>query len=234
LTDKPVTTLVNTHTHFDHVGSNREFPADVEVVAHENTAALMKEMRPVTAGPEQPQLFKESGGRGLPTRTFKDRMTLGAGNDRIELHYFGRAHTGGDAWVVFPALRAMHTGDAFGGKGVPLIDASNGGSAVEYPDVLAKAAALPDIETIITGHHATTLTMADLEIHRDFVREFVETVQAAKKAGKTIDDVVAAWRMPDELLKRGYMTPEEYQKLARQPMSARIRANAEIVWNETK
>ena len=234
LTDKPVTTLVNTHTHFDHVGSNLEFPATVEVVAHENTAALMKEMRPVTAGPKQPQLFKESGGRGLPTRTFKDRMTLGAGNDRIELRYFGRAHTGGDAWIVFPALRAMHTGDAFGGKGIPLIDANNGGSAVEYPDVLANAAALPNIDTIITGHHETTLTMADLEIHRDFVREFVQTVQAAKKAGKTIDDVVAAWKMPEELLKRGYMTPEEYQKLARQPMSARIRANAEIVWNETK
>jgi cyclase len=234
LTDKPVTTLVNTHTHFDHVGSNREFPATVEIVAHENTAALMKEMRPVTAGPEQPQLFKESGGRGLPTQTFKDRMTLGAGNDRIELHYFGRAHTGGDAWIVFPALRAMHTGDAFGGKGIPLIDVNNGGSAVEYPDVLAKAAALPNIETIITGHHQTTLTMADLELHRDFVREFVQTVQTAKKAGKTIDDVVAAWKMPEGLLKRGYMTPEEYQKLARQPMSIRVRANVEAVWSETK
>jgi cyclase len=234
LTDKPVTTLVNTHTHFDHVGSNLEFPGEVEVVAHENTAALMKEMRPVTAGPKQPQLFKESGGRGLPTRTFKDRMTLGSGDERVELHYFGRAHTGGDAWIVFPALRAMHTGDAFSGKSIPLIDANNGGSAVEYPDVLAKVAALPNIDTIITGHHETTLTMADLEIHRDFVREFVQTVQAAKKAGKAIDDVVAAWKMPEELLKRGYMTPEEYQKLARQPMSARVRANAEIVWNETK
>jgi glyoxylase-like metal-dependent hydrolase (beta-lactamase superfamily II) len=106
LTDKPVTTLVNTHTHFDHVGSNLEFPATVEVVAHENTAALMKEMRPVTGGPEQPQLFKDTGGRGLPTRTFKDRMTLGSGDERVELHYFGRAHTGGDAWIVFPALRA--------------------------------------------------------------------------------------------------------------------------------
>jgi glyoxylase-like metal-dependent hydrolase (beta-lactamase superfamily II) len=234
LTDKPVTTIVNTHTHFDHVGSNLEFPATVEVVAHENTAALMKEMRPVTAGPEQPQLFKDTGGQGLPTRTFKDQMTLGTGDERVELHYFGRAHTGGDAWIVFPALRAMHSGDAFGGKGIPLIDANNGGSAVEYPDVLAKAAALANIDTIITGHHATTLMMADLEIQRDFVREFVQTVQAAKKAGKTIDDVVAAWKMPEELLKRGYMTPEEYQKLARQPMSARIRANAEIVWNETK
>jgi hypothetical protein len=27
-----------------------------------------------------------------------------------EDHYFGRGHTNGDAWIVFPALRAMHAG----------------------------------------------------------------------------------------------------------------------------
>lgn len=74
ITDKPVTTIVNTHTHFDHVGGNVEFPATVEVIAHENTARLMQEMRPVTGGPEQPQIFKERNSRGLPRRTFKDQM----------------------------------------------------------------------------------------------------------------------------------------------------------------
>ena len=28
LTDRPVTTLINTHSHFDHVGGNPELPAD--------------------------------------------------------------------------------------------------------------------------------------------------------------------------------------------------------------
>jgi cyclase len=234
ITDKPVTTIINTHTHFDHVGSNVEFPATVEVVAHENTASLMQEMRPVTAGPAQPNIFKEANGRGLPRRTFKDQMTLGSGTERIDLHYFGRAHTGGDAWIVFAALRVMHSGDAFGAKTIPIIDANNGGSGVEYPQTLAKAAALPDIDTVITGHHQTTLTMADLKTYGEFITEFVQTVQAAKKAGQTIDDVVNTWKMPERLLKVGYMTPEEYQKLARQPMAVRIRANAEVVWNETK
>src|SRR3982751_3939743 len=49
LTDKPVTTIINTHTHFDHVSGNVEFPATVEVVTHENTAKLMREVRPPTA-----------------------------------------------------------------------------------------------------------------------------------------------------------------------------------------
>jgi hypothetical protein len=30
------------------------------------------------------------------------------------------------------------------------------------------------------------------------------------------------------------VTPEAYEKLARQPMSARVRANAEVIWSETK
>lgn len=238
ITEKPVTTIINTHTHFDHVGGNVEFPATVEVVTHENTAKLMLEMRPVTGGPEQPNVFKEKNGLGLPKRTFKDRMTIGSGDERIELYHFGRAHTGGDAWVVFPALRALHTGDAFALKVVPLIDANNGGSGVEYPQTIAKAvAALKNIDTVITGHNPTTLTMADLKTYADFTREFAQTVQAAKKAGRTIDDVVNSWKIPERFLKDGYLTPEEIQQLLRWPLAAqtaRLRANVEVIWNETK
>src|SRR5262245_31048832 len=37
VTSKPVTTIINTHTHNDHTGGNNEFPRTVEFVAHENT-----------------------------------------------------------------------------------------------------------------------------------------------------------------------------------------------------
>ena len=234
ITDKPVTTIINTHTHFDHVSGNVEFPATVEVVTHQNTAKLMREMRPVTGGPEQKDVFKENNGRGLPNRTFKDRMTIGRGAERVELYYFGRAHTGGDTWVVFPALRVLHTGDVFAIKAIPIIDANNDGSGVEYPKTIAKAAALPNIDTVITGHNRTALTMADLKLYADFNREFVEIVQAAKKGGHTIDDVVNSWKAPERFLKDGYMTPDEYRRLAGLPMSARLRANIEVIWNETK
>src|SRR5262245_55639207 len=48
VTDKPITTIINTHTHGDHVSGNVEFPATVEVVTHVNTAENMKQMRPPT------------------------------------------------------------------------------------------------------------------------------------------------------------------------------------------
>ena len=37
VTDKPVTHIINTHTHGDHNGSNVFFPASVEIVVQENT-----------------------------------------------------------------------------------------------------------------------------------------------------------------------------------------------------
>jgi glyoxylase-like metal-dependent hydrolase (beta-lactamase superfamily II) len=224
LTDRPITTVINTHTHFDHTGGNPDFPATVEVVAHENTARYMKENNPVTGLKlDVPDIFKNSGGRGLPKRTFRDRLTLGSGNDRIELHYFGRAHTGGDAFVVFPVARALHTGDAFAAKGVPIMDANNGGSGVEYADTIAKAAALPNIDTVITGHANTTMTMADVKEYADYNRAFVEHVRAAKKAGQTVEQAIT-WTVPERFLKNGYM----------QPMPDALRSNAQVVWNEVK
>jgi len=47
ISEKPVTTIINTHARFDHVGGNVEFPAGVEVVAHEAAAERMRDMRPI-------------------------------------------------------------------------------------------------------------------------------------------------------------------------------------------
>src|SRR6266481_2376325 len=73
LTPKPVTTIINTHTHGDHVSGNVEFPATVDVVTQENTAANMKRMAPVTGLPQSgppTNIFEQNGGRNLAKRTF--------------------------------------------------------------------------------------------------------------------------------------------------------------------
>src|SRR6185295_12035059 len=51
LTPKPVTTIINTHTHGDHVSGNVEFPATVEVVTQDNTKANMEKMATPTGIP---------------------------------------------------------------------------------------------------------------------------------------------------------------------------------------
>ena len=44
VTDKPVTMIINTHTHGDHTGNNGFFGATVDTVVHENTKANMEKM----------------------------------------------------------------------------------------------------------------------------------------------------------------------------------------------
>ena len=224
ITDKPVMRIINTHTHYDHTEGNPDFPATVEVVTHENTAKMMPEMKPpygVTLTDRN--VFKDSNGRGLPKRTFKEEMTIGRGNDRIELRYFGRAHTSGDAFVIFPALRTMHTGDTFPNKGMPIMDMNNGGSGLAYADTLAKAAKVRDIDTVITGHNQTVLTTADIQTYSEFIHDFVAAVRTAKKAGQSIDEVANSWKMPERFLKEGY---------AQNTAVARVKSNVEVLWKE--
>jgi cyclase len=198
LTSKPITTIINTHSHFDHVSGNVEFPASVEFVAHENTQRLMRENNAVRglgrdAGPN---IFDANNGAGMIERTFSDTLTIGSGVDRVELHYFGRAHTGGDAWVVFPALRVLHAGDAFPGKQIPIMDLNNGGSGVDYPDTIKKAVeGITNVDRIITGH-STVMTPADLSEYADFTGAFRDAVRAAKASGTSAADFVASWELP--------------------------------------
>jgi cyclase len=187
LTPKPVTMLINTHTHGDHVSGNVEFPATVDIIVQDNTKANMEKM----------DIFKQHDGRGLPKRTFKDKMTVGSGADRIDLYYFGPGHTNGDAWVVFPALRAMHAGDMFASKGIPTVDGDNGGSMLHYAETLTKAInGIKNVDTIINGHSNATTTWADLKEYADFNKEFIAWAEGELKAGKTPEQVAADWKLP--------------------------------------
>ena len=192
LTPKPIAMLINTHTHGDHVSGNVDFPATVDIVTQENTKANMEKM----------DIFKTSGGRGLPKRTFKDKMTIGKGAEEIDLYYFGRGHTNGDAFVVFPALRLMHAGDIFAGKGLPLIDTNNGGSMTEMGMTLGKAhAGIKNVDAIITGH-STVMTWVDLADFSQFNKDFVTWALAEKKAGQTAEQAAAQYKVPEKY--KGY------------------------------
>jgi len=187
VTDKPVTHIVNTHTHGDHVGSNEFFPANVEIVVQENTDANMKKM-PAIADPAK---------HALADKTFKDKMTLLSGAESVDLYYFGRGHTNGDAFVVFRAAKTVHAGDIFARKGTPLLDMDNGGSGVEIGNTLAKAyAGIKDVDTVITGH-STVMKPADLLEFSEFNKAFLAAVQDGIKAGKTAEQTFTDLKLPD-------------------------------------
>jgi cyclase len=181
VTDKPLTTIINTHPHEDHGGATAEFTGAVEVVT--------------------PERVKAAG-----------MLSLLDGIDRIDLYYFGPAHTGSDIVAVFPAKRVAHVGDLFPSKGAPLIDTARGGSGLAYPETLAKAvAALAGVTRVITGHGPPVSgspvvsglpTLRDLQEYADFNRDFLAAVRAAKQAGKTPEEAAATLQLPDRY--KGY------------------------------
>jgi glyoxylase-like metal-dependent hydrolase (beta-lactamase superfamily II) len=228
LTPKPVVRIINTHTHGDHVSGNVEFPTTVEIVVHENTRTNMTAMRPaagVTQTAPPRNIFQEHHGRGLATRVFSDALTIGSGPDQIDLRYFGRGHTNGDTWVFFPTLRAVHAGDIFPGKQLPIMDSNNGGTAVGYADTLMKAhAAMANVDSIITGH-SSVMTPKDLQEFAEFIRDFVNGVRDGKKAGKSVDEIAATWTLPAKFT--GYTAPTPQQM-------PRVRSDVELAYQELK
>lgn len=209
VTDKPVTTIINTHTHGDHVGSNEQFPSSVEIVAHDNTKTNMQKMESFQGGKAQ----------FLPDRTYKDRLTLGTGAERIDLYYFGAGHTNGDSIVVFPSLRVAHTGDLFAGLSTPIIDTNNGGSGVAYPQTLEQAAAgISGVESVIPGHSAVTTWDKFVEFGA-FNAAFLTAVRQGIEEGKTAEEVLAGLKLPEQF--KGYGM-------------ARAKANVTAIYNELK
>ena len=214
VTDLPVTTIINTHAHADHAGSNGEFATAVQIVAHENTKANMTRMA----------LFAGANAAGLPTTTYIDRFSLLDGLDRIDLYHFGPAHTDGDTIVVFPEKGVAYLGDLFPSKATPVIDTDNGGSGVAFPDTLAKAVAgIEGVRRVITGHGEFPTTYAgrgrrerganrawsgwmtwdDLAEYADFNRDFLAAVEEAYRAGTSVEAAAESLALPDRYVDYG-------------------------------
>ncbi len=206
VTDRPVTTIINTHADVDHVSGNIAFPTATEIVAHANAKARMEKM----------DVFRGANAKFLPNRLVTDKLSLLGGADRIDLYYFGPGHTDGDLVVVFPEKRLAHFGDLFPSKAAPVIDTASGGSGVAFPETLAKALAeIKNVTRITTGHDEGSATMAnpsspsaifanprtmrwtDLQEFADFNRDFLAAVRQAIAAGKSADEAATSLQLPD-------------------------------------
>ena len=215
VTNKPITRIINTHRHNDHTGSNEFFGASIESIVQENTKANMAKM----------DEFKGAKAQFLPKKTYKDTMKVGSGKDEIDLYYFGPAHTNGDTFVVFPALRTMHVGDVFAWKALPYVDAGNGGSVIEGPKTLGKVIAnVKNVDTIINGHIPIS-SWNDLKEYQQFLAEFAAFAEKDAKAGKTSAQAADEWKLDPKY--KGYVVSVN-------PAWGGARTNMDIAYNELK
>jgi glyoxylase-like metal-dependent hydrolase (beta-lactamase superfamily II) len=164
ITDKPIKQIIKTHSHPDHVGSNdylREQYPNVRIVMNEGAKEEL-------SGPRgNPKL--------LPTETYKDRMTIGEGADRIELYHFGRGHTNGDTFVLFPAARLLAMGDVMAWNMAPFLPAGGAEAIAEETGALVKA--MKGKVDLVEEGHGHMNTWAGLVRAASFNRALVDAAK---------------------------------------------------------
>lgn len=185
VSDQPIKYLIVTHHHADHTGNNQRFlDAGVQVVAHED---LKKYLAAYTVEPKPAQ----------PSMTYPGaEYTLSLGDVKVELHHFGRAHTGGDTVVYFPDLKVVSVSDVVTtGKTGPLIDYAGGGSATDWTNVLAGILSL-DFDSAIPGN-GDVLTKADVQAYKTKYDTVLARARELVKQGVPQDQLLMQLKTDD-------------------------------------
>jgi len=179
----PVKYVLNTHHHPDHVGTNQKFiDAGAQVIGLE---ALKTRMASDPRTKEIP---------GLPTITFAKDYVLKFGGAEVQAHSFGRGHTGDDTMVYFPDLKVVMVSDQIP-NAAPIVDFANGGSAVEWTQVLDGVLKL-DFDMAIPGR-GEPKSRADVQAFRTQFASLVSRASEAIKAGATRDQLAAQVKTDD-------------------------------------
>jgi glyoxylase-like metal-dependent hydrolase (beta-lactamase superfamily II) len=203
----------NTHWHLDHVGCNETLgAAGAKIMAHENTKKWLGQ-RVVMEGLNR--TIEPLKAEGLPTEVFTLSGKITFGDNNIEFAPVPPAHTDGDAYLFFPDVNILHTGDLLFNGTYPLIDYSTGGwigGMVAAGDRLLKTG---DGQTRIIPGHGPMATKEDLKASRDMLSAVHDRLEKFRKEGKAAKEVVAAAPTKDFDARFGMgMKPDQFVEIA--------------------
>ena len=181
LSDDPVSFVINTHHHGDHVGGNANFAAaGATVVAHQNA-------RPRIAGN-----FEDGPPAGaLPIVTFSEDVTFHFNGETIHVFHVDPAHTDGDAMVHFLSADVIHTGDVFRTTSYPAADANGGGDLMGILAAYRRLTTVMDEDTRLLPGHGVVSDRAALDEQLAMIEEVRSSVAAAKASGQSLEAVLA-------------------------------------------
>ncbi len=185
-----VHTVINTHYHIDHTGSNEVFgKAGAKIVAHEKTKQWLAVDHWV---PAEDRYVKARPAKALPTETFYTTGKLSAAGENVEYGYLQEAHTSGDAYVFFRDSNVLVVGDAAANSGDPELDWFAGGwvgGRVDSQDLLLK---LANDQTRIVAGKGPPMTKAQLQAEAETMQKLYDRVVEQIRKGFTWEDMLNA------------------------------------------
>ncbi len=112
----------------------------------------------------------------------------------MQAHSYGRGHTGDDTMVYFPDLKVVMVSDQIT-DATPIVDFANGGSAVEWTQILDGVLKL-DFDMAIPGR-GEPKSRADVQAYRTKFATVVSRASDAIKAGATRETLASQVKTDD-------------------------------------
>jgi glyoxylase-like metal-dependent hydrolase (beta-lactamase superfamily II) len=181
ITDRPITHVVVCSDHGDHTAGNSAFPAGTEFIAHPTSAATLE------ASANSPRRAADAAPIVVPTRLVADREAFTVGETTFEVHFLGRAHTGGDLVVYLPEEKILFMSEAFLHRVFP---AMRSAYPSEWVQMIERAQAM-DVDVYVPGHgfvDPPRVLMEELEIYRNAVVQVIEVATAQHSGGYSLED----------------------------------------------
>ena len=173
VTNKPITRVIYSHAHLDHIGSAGIFPRNATFIAQQETAdELQRAMNVATNTSMVPP---------VPTETFSKNMTLKVGNQTLQLDYYGNNHLPGNIFIYTPQQKVLMLVDIIFPGWIPfpyLAIAKDTAGFIEAHDIALNNY---DFDTIVAGHLTRLGTKADVGVQREFVMDLEKAADNANQ-----------------------------------------------------
>jgi glyoxylase-like metal-dependent hydrolase (beta-lactamase superfamily II) len=196
LTASPVTVVVDTHGHYDHVYGNRVFrPATIW--GHERCVSFMArtgEARRARIAAEEPDIAADLAEVVLdpPDRTFAETAHVVVGGRRVELRFLGRGHTDHDIVIAVPGTGVLFAGDLLESGAIPWF---GDGYPLDWPETAFRVAEL--VRTLVVPGHGDHAGRAFADAQAAAISALAMLARRIHAGDLTIDDAVAQTPFPE-------------------------------------
>ena len=166
VTEEPITHVIYSHTHIDHIGAASIFPDDAIIISHKDVALELEQ--------------RNDPNRPIPEVTFDDEYLLEVGNQSLELKYDGPMHVPGNIFIYAPQQKVLMVVDVIFPGWTPFKDLA---MAQDVPAFLAAHDKILeyDFDTYVGGHLTRLGTTEDVKIQQEYFQDIEENAAIANQ-----------------------------------------------------
>ena len=173
VTDKPITHVIYSHAHLDHIGAAKMFPTNAVIIAQEETAEELQRAKTISTN--------SSMVLPIPTEIFSNNYTLQIGNQTLQLDYYGDNHDPGNIFIYAPKQKVLMLVDVVFPGWVPfpyLATAKDVAGFIKAHDIALNNY---DFNTFVGGHLTRLGTINDVMVQKEFISDLERAAAQANQ-----------------------------------------------------